>query len=202
MNSETDKVSLITFDTATLARFDFETIGTKHIDALKSLTCDGKNTALFDSLDECLERFEKSVHIPKNALTSVYLFVLTDGGNNFGKRESALALGLARRSKQLEISGHMIQLGDSNCKRTRTICDVLQYKFNNYRGGGNAREFAHSFSDSIKTETRARAAQVRNRFARKLETQSSTNSTESFVSLLPEVPKTSSSTTQKNKVLA
>lgn len=201
MNSETDKVSLITFDTASLARFDFETIGAKHFEMLKSLNCDGKNTALFDSIDECLDRFEKSDHLPKNGQSNFYLLILTDGGNNFGKKESAQALGLARRTKQLQISGNMIQLGDTDCKRTKTICDVMKYKFNHFRGG-NARDFAHAFTDSVKTETRARASKMRNPLARNAEVQPTTVATEQFVSLLPDVPKTPINVAPKNRLFA
>ena len=201
LNSETDKVSLITFDTASLALFDFETVGTKHLEVLKSLKCDGKYTALFDSIEECLDRFEKADHVPKNAHTSFYLLVLTDGGNNFGKKESAQALGLAQRTKKLQISGNIIQVGDTNCKQTKTICDVMKYKFNHFHGG-NVRDFAHSFTDSVKTETRNRVSKMRNPFARNVAMQPAAAATEEFVSLLPDVPKTPINVAQKDRVLS
>ena len=168
---------------------------------LDSLTCDGKETALFDSIDECLNIFQKSDHVPKNAVTSLYLLILTDGGNNFGKKECLQAYAVGRRSGQLQISGHMVQIGDSNCKRTKAICDATKYKFN-YFPGGNVREFARSFTSSFKTEARNRVSKLRNRLARNVGISSSTNSCTDFTTLLPEVPTTPINRVPKDKILA
>lgn len=58
MESLTVKISLYTFDTSSLERFDFEKINSNHLTILKNLTCDGKDTALFDSIDFCLDKLQ------------------------------------------------------------------------------------------------------------------------------------------------
>lgn len=208
INTLTDKISLVTFDTATLQRFDFEAFDSKHSDVVRSLKCEGSDTALFDSIDECLEKFQQLNAMLKNPMTSQYLLIVTDGGNNFGKKESAHAARVAWRSGQLQISGHMIQVGDNNRKKTRLICDAIKYKFNHFNGG-NVREFVHSFSDSIKTESRARATralsramEARNRSARTFDAPPPVDPYTDILESLPEVPNTPIDVASKEKLLA
>lgn len=116
-----------------------------------------------------------------------YLFILTDGGSNFGKKESDHAIRIAHRSGKLQISCHMIQIGDTNRKRTRIICDFLKYKYNHYKGG-NVKEFVNSFISMIRTETRARAATSPIPRAQLSKARSVTSADTSIVHQLPDVP--------------
>ncbi len=196
MNSTTNKISLLTFDTSSLQRFDFETINQTHLNMLKSLECTGKDTALFDSIDFCLEKIDRLQQILKDEMPISYLFILTDGGSNFGKKESEHATRVLWRSKKLHISGHMIQIGNTNRKKTRAICDFIKYQYN-YFNEGNVKEFVNSFSNSIKTETRARVSQARAskaRFASNAETL--------LIDQLPSVPTGPIKVSSKKQVLA
>jgi hypothetical protein len=192
LKSTTDKVSLVTFDTSTLQRFNFETIDTPHLKTVQNLKCSGKDTALFDSIDFCMEIFEKIKPIGNTPMPQLYLLVVTDGGNNFGKKESEHAEKLAYRSGELQIHGHMIQVGDTNRKRTRRICDVIKYKFNHFNEG-NVKDFTASFSNSIKTEIQVKPPQPA--------TTPQTISPSIFI--FPDVPTTLPvRTTEKQRVLA
>jgi uncharacterized protein YegL len=187
MNSMTDKISLVTFDTSTLQRFDFETINATHLKMLQSLACDGKDTALFDSVDFCLERLEYLKKILKDKMPISYLFILTDGGSNFGKKESEHAVRVSIRSRKLQISGHMVQIGDKHRKKTRTICDLTKYKYNHFNGG-NLKDFVNSFTTLIKTETRSRVSEARASRAQASQARSLSNADALLINQLPDVP--------------
>lgn len=201
LNSMTDKVSLVTFDTSTLQRFGFETMDTKHLKILQNLTCEGKDTALFDSIDFCLEIFEKLKPTVDNIMPRLYLLILTDGSNNFGKKESEHAEKVAYRSGKLQILGHLIQVGNKNRKKTRRICDAIKYKFNHFNSG-NVKDFADSFVNSIKPEIPVEGFRARNQASRTTETQSAVDTTALFISQLPDVPTTPIKTASKEKALA
>ncbi len=191
LNSTTDQISLVTFDTSTLQRFDFETIKPNHLTMLQNLKCEGKDTALFDSIDFCLEKLQRLGEILHNRMPISYLFIITDGGSNFGKSQHEHATQVSRRSKRLQISGHVIQIGDNNRKKTRSICDFIKFKFNHFNGG-NVNEFINSFTDSIKTETQARASAAR-----------SVGDLDAFmINQLPEVPTEPVNVKSKPKTLA
>ena len=123
----------------------------QHLKIVQNLKSNGKDTALFDSIDFCMEIFEKIKPIGNNVMPQLYLLIITDGVNNFGKKESEQAEKLAYKSGQLQINGHMIQVGDTNRKKTRRMCDVIKYTFNHFNSG-NVKEFTDSFSNSIKTK--------------------------------------------------
>ncbi|CAF0965745.1 unnamed protein product [Rotaria sordida] len=190
LNKMTEKISLVTFDTSSLQRFDFEIIDETHLTFLQHLKCEGKDTALFDSIDFCLMKIEQLKTLLGNQMSSLYLFILTDGGNNFGKAESIHATQILWRSKKLHISGHIIQIGDKNRKKTRTICDLIKFKYNHFKGG-NVAEFVKSFTNSITTEIRTRNAQV----------LSSMYSTTRMINQLPDVPNSPIKVPSKQKEL-
>ena len=150
----TDKISLFTFDTSSLQRFDFQTINETHLAMLQNLECDGKDTALFDCIDSCLDKLEQLKITLGNAMSNSYLLVLTDGGSNFGKTKSVRATTILNRSKKLHILGEIIQIGERNRKKSRTLCNLIEYKYNYFKGG-NATEFVKSFTNSIKTDAQA-----------------------------------------------
>ncbi|CAF4843595.1 unnamed protein product [Rotaria sp. Silwood1] len=191
LNKMTEKVSLVTFDTSQLQRFDFEIINETHLTMLKNLKCEGKDTALFDAITFCLTKIEQLKIILGNQILSLYLFILTDGSNNFGTKESIHASEILWRTRKLHISGHIIQLGDKHKKKTRTVCDFIQYKYNHFTGG-NVNEFVNSFTSSIRMETKARNVQV----------QSSINSTAMMINQLPDVPNIRTKEPSKQKELA
>ncbi|CAF3281680.1 unnamed protein product [Rotaria sp. Silwood2] len=191
LNKMTEKVSLVTFNTSSLQQFDFEIINETHLTMLQHLKCEGKDTALFDSIDFCLTKIEQVKTILGNQILSLYFFILTDGGNNFGKMESIHATEILWRSKRLHISGHIIQIGDKNKKKTRTICDFIKYKYNHFKGG-NVADFVNSFTSSITADTRARHAQI----------QSSMHSTALMIKQLPNVPDLPNKVPSKQKELA
>jgi uncharacterized protein YegL len=201
MNSMTEKVSLVTFHTSPLQQFDFSAIDNTHLEILQNLTCDGKDTALFDSIDFCLNKFEQLQRILGDEMTMPYLFILTDGGSNFGKKESEHATKLLWRSKELHISGHMIQIGDKNRSKTRTICDLIKYKYNHFKGG-NVAEFVNSFGSTINTETRDRAARTRASRARASRAQPVIDPTIMMINQLPDAPNTPIKVRSKQKELA
>jgi hypothetical protein len=113
LGSITDKVSLITFDVGTIQRFGFETINQQHLDILKTLKCEGKDTALFRSIQYCLDKFEKLSSEFGEAAPPQYLFVLTDGANNV-KMNGAL---------------------ENDRSKTRSLSDRLKYNFQHFNGG-------------------------------------------------------------------
>ena len=201
----TEKISLVTFDTAQVQQFDFEVITNHHLKLLQNFTCTGKDTALFDSIDVCLERFDQMQSIFGNEMPTPYLIILTDGGSNFGKKDSEHAKNISIRSKKLHISGHMVQIGDKNRKKTRMICDVIKYRYNHYNNG-NVKEFANSFINSIKTETRARVRPSRTRptlDASVMIINQPSNVTDTIlISLLPDVPNTPIKTISKQQEYA
>jgi uncharacterized protein YegL len=205
MNSRTEKISLVTFDTCPVQQFDFEVITNHHLRLLQNLTCTGKDTALFDSIDVCLEKFDQMQTIFGNEMPTPYLIILTDGGSNFGKKESEHAKHISIRSKKLHIFGHTVQIGDRNRKKTRMICDFIKYKYNHFNSG-NVREFANSFINSIKTETRARVRPSHTRptlDASVMITNQPSDATDTIlVSLLPDVPNTPIGAMWKRKELA
>jgi hypothetical protein len=201
MNSMTDKISLVTFDTSPLQRFDFETIKETHLTTLQSIKCDGKDTALFDSIDFCLTKLENLKKILEDEMPTSYLVVITDGGSNFGRKQSEHAREISWRSGKLQISGHMIQIGDTDRKKTRKICDFIKFKYN-YFNSGNVNEFVDSFTSSIKTETRARVAQARVSQARTPQTRSMNNADALLIDQLPDVPTEPVKVRSKQKVLA
>lgn len=168
---------------------------------LQSLKCDGKDTALFDSIDFCLDIVDTIKSTPNNVMSQLYLLILTDGGNNFGNEESKRAENVACLSGELQILGHVIQVGDTNRKKTRRLCDAIKYKFNHFNSG-NVKVFADSFSNSIKPEIPVGAYRVQNQAFRTTENQSTMDSTLSFIDLLPDVPTTSIETVSKQKILA
>ncbi|CAF1545969.1 unnamed protein product [Adineta steineri] len=176
LNLITDKVSLVTFDTASLQRFDFQVINENHIAMLKDLKCDGQDTALFDAIDFCYDRLEELNKRLGNQQSNLYLLVLTDGQNNFGLKESKHADNLLFRSKKLHISGHMIQIGSKNRKTTRTLCKVLQFQYNHFKGG-NVNEFVNSLTNTLTTKARSRV-------------QPTKNIAEQLIDQLPTVPNT------------
>lgn len=181
MNSPTEKVSLVTFDTSPIQRFDFEAINKTHIEQLNTLTCDGTQTALFDSIDYCLEKLDQLKLILDNRMSISYLYVITDGGNNFGEKERDKTANILWKTKKLHISGHFIQLGQTNRSKTRRICEFIRYKYNQFNGG-NTKDFVESFSRSINTETQARNIQNRS--------QNNTEEVLQMLNSLPGVPNT------------
>ncbi|CAF1980671.1 unnamed protein product [Rotaria magnacalcarata] len=191
MNSMTDKISLYTFDTSTTMKFDFETIDETHIRLLKDLEFQGKDTALFDSIDFCLDKIDQVQKILGNRMSTPYLIVITDGGNNFGKKESKRATEVLWHTRKLHITGHFIQLGDKNRKKTKKICQFIEYKYNHFKGG-NLQEFVNSFTNSITTEIRARNVRI----------ETPADVTVQMISLLPDVPNTAPKIAVREKVLA
>jgi hypothetical protein len=178
----TEKISLVTFDTAQIQCFGFETITKHHLTKLKTLECDGKRTALFDGIDFSLKKFKNLKTQLAGRSAAAYLIILTDGGSNFGRNEPGRVLW---RTKKLHISGHIIQIGDTNSTKTRSMCDAINYKFHYFKGG-NATDFVTSFSNFIETETRARL----------------TSNPIALLEQLPTVPNTSVKMPSKQKDLA
>ncbi|CAM4867969.1 unnamed protein product [Rotaria socialis] len=191
MNSMTDKISLYTFDTSTTMKFDFETIDETHLQLLEDLKFEGKDTALFDSIDFCLDKLDKTQKILGNQISAPYLIVITDGGNNFGQPESKRATEVVWRTKKLHITGHFIQLGDKNRKKTRRICQFIEYKYNHFKGG-NVKEFVNSFTNSITTEIRARNVRI----------ETPADAAIQMINQLPEVPNTAPKIMFRQNVLA
>ncbi|CAF0734354.1 unnamed protein product [Adineta steineri] len=177
LNSITEKVSLVTFDTAPLQRFDFQAINESHIAMLKDLKCDGQDTALFDAIDFCFDRIEELIKRSENQQSNVYLLVLTDGQNNFGPNESRRAKNLLFRSNKLQILGHTIQIGALDRQKTRMICEKLKFRYNHF-SGGNVNEFVNSLTNTLTTKARSRV-------------QPTKNIAEQLIDQLPTVPNTS-----------
>lgn len=203
MNSSESKISLYTFNTDALLRFDFETINQTHLRKLKDLECERKDTALFDAIDTCLETIETSKKKLQDEMPMTYLFVLTDGGNNFGKKESEHAVQIAKKSNKLQILGHVIQIGDRSKGTSRMICDTLKYKFNHFNGG-NASEYVNSFTNTIRTRAKTISHGLLNSFSRSQTSleQSVTSINPLLLNQLPDVPTGPVKIPPKQRVLA
>ncbi|UJR38049.1 hypothetical protein I4U23_030731 [Adineta vaga] len=144
-NSTTHQISLVTFDTNPIERFAFETARQEHIDMLDELRPNGKHTALFDAIRFGLEKFENLNQITLRS-TAQCLYILTDGGDDFsssGNQQQFINF-VKNCTKQLEISGHIIQIGDRNLSSIKQFSDKIDYHFHHFNNG-NAREFLNSF---------------------------------------------------------
>lgn len=144
-NSTTNRISLVTFDTNPIEQFPFEIAREYHLKALDNLRPSGSYTALFDAVKFCLEKFQKLNQIVHRS-TAQCLYILTDGGDNFsasGNQQHYINF-IKTRSNQLNIIGHIIQVGDTNLLTTKQLCDEINYKFHHFNGG-NASQFVNSF---------------------------------------------------------
>ncbi|CAF0721068.1 unnamed protein product [Adineta steineri] len=144
-NSTTNQISLVTFDTNPYERFSFEMIREHHIKILQKLQPDGAYTALFDAIKFCLKKFE-NLNQKINRSTTQCLYILTDGGDNFsasGNQQHYIHY-VKEQSQKLNISGHIIQIGDKNLTNTKDVCDKIDYHFHHFNNG-NAPEFTKSF---------------------------------------------------------
>lgn len=188
----------MTFDTVPLQRFDFVSLTPAHLRTLEELTCEGKDTALFDSIDFCLEKFEQIKSRLGYPVPTSYLFILTDGANNFGRNQSERGAKVFYRSRELQISGHLIHIGDKNRKTTEGLCDRMKFQYRRFQKGN-----AQSLADVIRSETRTKVSHARNRARVYQElTQSHSEATLSLLHHLPNVPDQSVRTSQKQKLFA
>ena len=144
-NSTTNQISLVTFDTNPIEQFPFEIAREQHIKVLDNLRPTGSHTALFDAVKFCLEKFDKVNQIVCRPTTQ-RLYILTDGGDNFsasGTQQHYINF-IKTRSNQLNIIGHVIQIGDTNLLTTKQLCDEINYNFHHFNSG-NAPQFVNSF---------------------------------------------------------
>ena len=148
---------------------------------MQTLKPDGKDTALFDAIGPCLERFEALTTTLGNVDVPQHLIILTDGGDNFSPTSAVLAHAnqLKLTSKKLHVSGHIVLVGDRNRRGSRMLSDALGYQFHHFNGG-NASEFSQSLLQRLSIENdAARASTVTN--------QEQTNF---LLTRLPSVPNT------------
>ena len=88
----TERISLITFNAFPLLQFNFAFIIKNHLTLLENLTCNSVETALFDSIDSCVDQMDKRKNILSDQLSCVYFVILIDGGNNFDRTEQQRAV--------------------------------------------------------------------------------------------------------------
>jgi hypothetical protein len=188
-----EKASLITFDTSELLRFDFETINDSHLNILQTLEPDGKETALFRAINFGLKHFKKLHQRLGSVQLQQYLFILTDGGDNVGLEESNVTQVAMIKSatKKLQVSGHIIQIGDKNMKESRILATRIDYQFHHFNGG-NAAAFLQSFRNKISAETRSVQGSITNTIQRNRTRQRDLtrgdDHTNSLIQSLPNVP--------------
>jgi uncharacterized protein YegL len=193
LNVLDEKASLITFDTSELLRFDFETINNSHLNILKTLKPDGKDTALFRAINFGLKHFEKLHQRLGCVQIQQYLFILTDGGDNVRLKESDITeVDMIKwKTKQLHVSGHIIQIGDKNRRQSRILANRIDYQFHHFNGG-HAVAFFQSFRNIISAETRAVQASITNAIQRNRTRQrdftGSDDQTNALIQSLPDVP--------------
>jgi hypothetical protein len=138
----------VTFDTNPIEQFPFEIARQQHQQVLQNIRPTGSYTALFDAIKFCLEKFEKVNQIT-NHCTAQCLYILTDGGDNFsasGNQQHYINY-VKGQSRKLNITGHIIQVGDTNLLGTKQLCDEIDYKFYHFNSG-NAPQFVNSFVSS------------------------------------------------------
>lgn len=148
-----NRISLVTFDTNPIERFPFEVARQEHQQVLKKLQPNGVHTALFDAIKFCIDKFERINQITKRQ-TAQCLYILTDGGDDFsssGNQRHFIDF-VKKKSGELSIIGHVIQVGDTNLPTTKQICDEMNYRFHHFNGG-NAPEFVSSFISSTNYDT-------------------------------------------------
>ena len=100
---------------------------------------------LFDSIQFCLEKFDKLNQIAY-ASHKQCLYIVTDGHDDFsssGNKDHFVNF-VKKTTRKLNVDGCIIQIGSRNRLKTKLLCDQLDYKFYSF-DSKNAVEFARSF---------------------------------------------------------
>ena len=144
----------MTFDTDPIERFPFEIARQEHQEMLHALRPNGSHTSLFDGIKVCLEKFDKLNQIINHCAPQC-LYIVSDGGDNFsasGTQRHYIDY-VREQSRKLNITGHIIQVGDTNLLRTKQLSDQIDYRFYHFNSE-NVPEFVHSFLSSTNYDPR------------------------------------------------
>ncbi|CAF1938033.1 unnamed protein product [Rotaria magnacalcarata] len=151
------QVSLVTFDNDPKIIVPFSTVSGVHEEKLKLLRPVGKETALFDAINSCLDTFKNLNEINGGHISPQNLYILSDGKRTAGATASNSEIDtsfLNDHTKRLKIIAHIIHIGNTNIPETRDLCEQLGYNYINVYGD-NASENANSFLSSIAMRAKA-----------------------------------------------